>query len=269
MTVSVGGGSEVGMPLPRPHEPPVPARAPKSRLRRGLSWGFALGLAWLLVAAPPPAWYWLTNPGETAFMAMRAQQGGEGAPRRYTPVPLEAVAPVMLRAVLIAEDNRFYEHAGFDWVQVRRAIGYPRDDFDWSTARHRRDLQRAVVRALRGEGQVRGASTITQQLAKNLYLSPSRNPLRKVKEAVLAKRLEWTFSKDRILELYLNVAEFGPGIWGVEAASQEYFRKPAARLGRTEAAALAALLPFPRLSNPSYRPGRMRARQAIILQRLR
>ena len=102
---------------------------------------------------------------------------------------------------------------------------------------------------------VEGASTITQQLAKNLYLSPSRNPFRKVKEAVLAKRLEWALSKDRILELYLNVAEFGPGIWGVEAASQEYFNKPASRLTRSEAAALAAVLPVLAqitVSAPSY-----------------
>lgn len=207
-------------------------------------------------------------------MAMHEEWGGEAAEqlpdrRQYHPVALDAIAPVMQRAVLIAEDHRFYEHAGFDWVEVRRALGYPRDDFEWGNPRHRADLWRALVSAVLGGGQVRGASTLTQQLAKNLYLSPSRNPLRKLKEAVLAKRLEWMLAKDRILELYLNVAEFGPGIWGVEAASQAYFHKPAARLTRTEAAALAAVLPFPRLSNPSYRPARMRARQAMILQRLR
>jgi len=263
----------VAMPIPRTTpEPAVAAR--RRRLRRSLLWAVALSLAWLLIAAPPPIWYLVAMPRETAFMAMQERWRGTAAERipekrRYQPVPLARVAPVMRRAVLIAEDNRFYEHAGFDWVEVRRAIGYPRDSLHWGNARHRRDLWRAFGRAISGAGEVRGASTLTQQLAKNLYLSPSRNPLRKLKEAVLAKQLEWFLPKDRILELYLNVVEFGPGIWGVEAASQSYFRKPAARLSRTEAAALAGLLPFPRLSNPAYRPARMRARQAMILERLR
>ena len=259
------------MPLPRPAGPaPAPAARPAgSRLRRAIRWGIALGVAWLIVAAPPPIWYRFFSPRETAFMSMRARQGGAGERSQYTPVSLEAVAPVMRRAVLIAEDNRFYEHAGFDWVEVRRALGYPRDTFAWDNPRHRRDLWRGVTRSVGGERPIRGASTLSQQLAKNLYLSPSRNPLRKVKEALLAKRLEWMLPKDRILELYLNVAEFGPGIWGVEAASQAYFRKPAARLTRSEAAALAAVLPFPLLSNPGYQPARMRARQAVIMRRLR
>lgn len=265
------------MPLPPPEgvgrQPPGTPATPR-RWWRWTKWGVGLSLAWLLVAAPPPIWYRVAMPRETAFMAMQERWSGPTAERLpdqrlYRPVPLEAIAPVMRRAVLIAEDNRFYEHAGFDWVEIRRALGYPRDAFEWDNPRHRSDLLRALRRSVTGAGGVRGASTLTQQLAKNLYLSPSRNPLRKVKEAMLAKRLEWSLPKDRILELYLNVAEFGPGIWGVEAASQAYFNKPAARLARTEAAALAALLPFPRLSNPAYRPARMRARQAIILQRLR
>lgn len=263
------------MPLSRPDPEVGRETSPQPRrLGRLVWWGMGLSLAWLLITAPPPIWYRLAMPRETAFMAMQERWSGEAAERLpeergYRPVPLDAIAPVMLRAVLIAEDNRFYEHAGFDWVELRRAVGYPRDAFDWSNPRHRRDLVQALRRTATGAGEVRGASTLTQQLAKNLYLSPSRNPLRKLKEAVLAKRLEWVLSKDRILELYLNVAEFGPGIWGVEAASQTYFGKPASRLSRTEAAALAAVLPFPRLSNPAYRPARMRARQAIILQRLR
>jgi len=116
---------------------------------------------------------------------------------------------------------------------------------------------------------VRGASTITQQVAKNLYLSPSRNPLRKLKEAVTAYRLEQALGKRRILELYLNIAELGEGIWGVEAASRRYFNVPARRLTDTQAAALAATLPFPLLSNPAYRPNRMRRRQDLILRRMR
>jgi len=262
------------MPLPRsPVAPQLPASTIGRRggrpVVRALRWGAALTLAWLLVAAPPPLWYGVAFPRETAFMAMRAAAPD---PRQdgvhYQPVRLERIAPAMRQAVLVGEDNRFYDHAGFDWVEIRRALGYPRDDFDAGNARHRRDLRRALERTWAGQGRLRGASTITQQVAKNLYLSPSRNPLRKAKEALLAKRLEWALSKDRILELYLNIAEFGPGIWGVEAAAQAYFRKPAARLTRAEAAALAATLPFPLLSNPGYRPARMRARQAVILRRL-
>jgi len=270
----VGPGPAVGMPLPRriDSEPSPPVRPRRRRVRRVLFWSALAGMAWLLVVIPPPIWYRFAQPRETAFMALRDREatraGEEPLARRYTPVPLEQIAPVMRRAVLIAEDHRFEEHAGFDWIEIRRALGYPRDSFDLGSAQHRRDLRGALRRAWQGQGRVRGASTITQQVAKNLYLSPSRNPLRKVKEAVLAKRLEWMLPKDRILELYLNIAEFGPGIWGVEAASQAYFRKPAARLTRTEAAALAATLPFPRLSNPAYRPARMRARQAVILRRL-
>ena len=116
---------------------------------------------------------------------------------------------------------------------------------------------------------IRGASTITQQLAKNLYLSPSRNPLRKLKEAVTAYRLEVVLGKRRILELYANLVELGPGIWGAEAASRHYYGRSASRLSRSQAAALAATLPFPLLSNPASRPGRMRWRQNLILRRMR
>ena len=116
---------------------------------------------------------------------------------------------------------------------------------------------------------IRGSSTITQQLAKNLYLSPSRNPLRKVKEAVTAYRLEVVLGKRRILELYANLVELGPGIWGAEAASRHYYGRSASRLSRAQAAALAATLPFPLLSNPASRPGRMRWRQNLSLRRMR
>jgi monofunctional biosynthetic peptidoglycan transglycosylase len=116
---------------------------------------------------------------------------------------------------------------------------------------------------------LRGASTITQQVAKNLYMSPSRNPLRKLKEAVTAWRLERALGKPRILELYLNIAELGDGIWGVEAASRRYYNRSARRLTETQAAALAATLPFPLRSNPGYRPNRMRRRQDLILRRMR
>src|SRR5207302_1476487 len=131
----------------------------------------------------------------------------------------------------------------------------------------RRAFPRALVAAWRQRDRVRGASTITQQLAKNLYLSSSRNPFRKVKEAVTALRLEVALSKDRILELYLNVAEWGPGIWGVDAASRAYFGVPPSGLTEEQAAELVATLPHPRTSNPTFRPERTLERRNLILAR--
>jgi monofunctional biosynthetic peptidoglycan transglycosylase len=136
-------------------------------------------------------------------------------------------------------------------------------------ARDRNDLRRALGRAWERRAALRGASTLTQQLAKNLYLSPSRNPLRKVKEAVTTYRLEAALGKDRILELYLNVAEMGEEIWGVEAASRYYFDRSAAELYLDQAAAIAVMLPFPLRSNPGFRPGRMASRQHLIIRLLR
>lgn len=243
-------------------------------LRRKLCLGaFAtvgLFVLWLFAVWPPPAWYAAHFPHETAFMAMRRDADPTAAKkRRYDPVPMGDIAPVMKRAVMIGEDNRFYEHSGFDMVEMRKAVGYPRDSFALGNAKDRSDLMRAVKKSWSKRGSVRGASTITQQLAKNLYLSPSRNPLRKVKEAVTAWRLEFWLSKDRIMELYLNTAELGDEVWGVEAASQRYFRRAAKGLSAEQAATLAAVLPFPRSSNPNYRPGRMNWRKNLILRRLR
>src|SRR5256714_15521559 len=127
----------------------------------------------------------------------------------------------------------------------------------------------AVGAAWRHRDRLRGASTFTQQLAKNLYLSSPPNPIRKVKEAATALRLELALSKDRILELSLNVAEWGPGIWGVDAASRAYFAVPASRLTEEQAAELAATLPHPRTSNPTFRPERTLERRNLILARYR
>ena len=154
--------------------------------------------------------------------------------------PVLPVPPVFERMVIIAEDSRFKTHHGIDFVELQDA---------WAAGGHR------------------GASTITQQLAKNLYLSPSRSILRKLKEAVTAVRLELALSKNRIMQLYLNTAELGPGIWGVGAASQAYFGVQPSRLSNAQAAALAATLPQPRTSNPLYRPARMLARRDLILAR--
>jgi monofunctional biosynthetic peptidoglycan transglycosylase len=175
----------------------------------------------------------------------------------------------MVEAAMAGEDQRFRDHHGIDWVSLRHALGYDRDEFRWGSSRDRRDLWRALSHAWARREQLRGASTITQQLAKNLYLSPSRNPLRKVKEAVTAWRLEAALDKDRIMELYLNTVELGPEVWGVEAASRRYFRHPARSLTLQESALLAGELPFPLRSNPGYRPDRMRHRQQLILAHLR
>ena len=202
-------------------------------------------------------------------MAMRRGQAAEDGPeRRYQPVPIGQIARPMRDAALVAEDHRFYLHGGVDYQAIRQALGYRRDDFTWDDPRDRAELRRALGRAWERRDRVRGASTITQQLAKNLYLSPSRNPLRKLKEAVTAWRLEAVLEKDRLLELYLNVVELGPEVWGVEAASQKYFRKPARRLTSSEAALLAATLPGPLRANPGYRAGRIRWRQQLILRRM-
>jgi monofunctional biosynthetic peptidoglycan transglycosylase len=203
------------------------------------------------------------------MMRLRTRQDAEAArQRRYQPVPLDSIARSMRIAAITGEDNRFWEHAGIDWLAILHAMGYRRDALDLRSARDRRDFGVALGRAWNRRDRIRGASTITQQLAKNLYLSPSRNPLRKVKEAVTAWRLELVLGKVRILELYLNVAELGPEVWGVEAASRKYFGRPARRINQSQAAALAGSLPFPLRSNPGFRPGRMRWRQDLILRRM-
>ena len=151
-----------------------------------------------------------------------------------------APSALLERMVIIAEDSRFKTHHGIDFVELHDA---------WTAGGHR------------------GASTITQQLAKNLYLSPSRSILRKIKEAVTAVRLELALPKERIMALYLENAELGPGVWGMEAASRAYFGVPVGKLSEAEAAALAATLPQPRTSNPAFRPARMLARRDLILAR--
>lgn len=234
-----------------------------------LAGGFVL---WLFAVWPPPIWYRTHWPRETAFMAMRdaARRGGPNpAPVRYRPVPLDSIAPAMVDAVIIGEDGNFYGHGGIDYLSLAHALGYRRQTLDLGDSRDRGAFFAVLPRAWGQRDKLRGASTITQQLAKNLYLSPSRNPLRKVKEAVIAWRLEWALDKRRIMELYLNIVELGDGIWGVEAASQAYFKRSALRLSTEQAAALVGSLPFPLSSNPMRRPGRMRWRQNLILRRMR
>src|SRR5437016_4570560 len=220
----------------------------------------ALGTAgvvfvWLFAVWPPPVWWRDHWPRETALMREMA----DGRPAGQARSALKDIAPVLQRMVIIAEDSRFRSHVGIDPAEIADALGMGGAHGFWS----------AVGTAWRHRDRLRGASTITQQLAKNLYLSSSRNPIRKVKEAVTALRLELALSKDRILELYLNVAEWGPGIWGVDAASRAYFAVPAGRLTAEQASELAATLPHPRTSNPTFRPDRTLARRDLILARYR
>jgi monofunctional biosynthetic peptidoglycan transglycosylase len=238
-------------------------------LLRALGYATAAFVFWLLAVWPPPSWYRLHFPQETAFMAMRRRAGSGGPEHRYQPVALDRIAASMHDAVIVAEDQRFYAHDGLDFQAIREAMGYRRDSFAWAEPADRAELQRALGSAWSRRERMRGASTITQQLAKNLYLSPSRNPLRKLKEAVTAYRLEAALSKRRILELYLNVVELGPEVWGVEAASRAYFRRSASGLSAEQGALLAATLPSPLRANPGLRPGRIRWRQDLILRRMR
>jgi monofunctional biosynthetic peptidoglycan transglycosylase len=144
-------------------------------------------------------------------------------------VPLSRISPYLMKAVLISEDDKFWSHEGFDYEAIQKAI--------------EKDIKEKKFKL--------GGSTISQQLAKNLYLSPSKNPLRKIREAIITWRMERTLSKKRILELYLNVAEWGDkGIFGIETASRNYYGKPAYELNPDEAARLASVLPNPRKYNP-------------------
>jgi monofunctional biosynthetic peptidoglycan transglycosylase len=163
-------------------------------------------------------------------------------PRRQ-PVPLSRISPHLVRAVLAAEDDRFYLHAGFDFEEIARAL----DAYE------------------RGR-PLRGASTITQQTAKNVFLWEGRSWLRKGLEAYLTVLFELLLPKDRILELYLNAAEWGDGLFGAEAAARAHFGKPAAALQRHEAARLAAILPNPRAWEPDDPIAQRRARR--ILKRM-
>jgi monofunctional glycosyltransferase len=189
------------------------------------------------------------NPKTTAFIERyRAEERRAGRPPRvaWRWVPYPSLSPDLKMAVLVSEDIGFFSHHGFEVAEIQDA------------------LKQAVE-----EGEpLRGASTITQQVAKNLWLSPSRNPLRKLKEAILTVELEHYLTKKRILEIYLNVAEFGPGVYGAEAAAQAYCNKPAADLTESEAASLAAGLPKPSHWHPGSSSRAYAKRTAIIQERM-
>ncbi len=190
-----------------------------------------------------------TNPATTAFMELRAAEAAAAGrqPRHLQRwVSYRNISPNLKRAVLVAEDDAFWQHEGVDLEQLQESI-----EADWTRGRF-----------------VRGGSTITQQLAKNLYLSPSRSPLRKIRELIIARRLEVELKKARILELYLNVIEWGDGVYGAEAAARSYFGRSSTDLGPTESALLAAAIVNPRLLNPARPSARLLRRQQLILRRM-
>lgn len=189
------------------------------------------------------------NPESTAFMELRAREArleGRTPKRSHRWVPYSRISPHLKRAVLVAEDAGFWGHEGIDLVEIRKSL-----ETDWE----------------RGS-LTRGASTITQQLAKNLYLSPTRNPLRKLTELFITRRLEHELSKTRIFELYLNSIEWGDGIWGAEAAARVYFGMPASAIGPDQAALMAGAIVNPRVLNIARPNARLRGRQRIIRARM-
>jgi monofunctional biosynthetic peptidoglycan transglycosylase len=190
-----------------------------------------------------------TNPRTTAFIELRndeARLGGKSPRQVQRWMNYRRISPNLKRAVLVAEDAAFWQHDGIDYDELQRSIEL--------------DLARGQM--------VRGASTITQQLAKNLFLSPSRNPARKLRELVITRRLEAELPKARILELYLNVIEWGDGIYGVEAASENYFGQSASTLPPSSSALLAGAIINPRVLNPAHPTARLLRRQQMILKRM-
>jgi monofunctional glycosyltransferase len=207
-------------------------------------------VAYEVVTFPDVARLAKETPTTTAFMDLRREQlreQGKSDALQYQPVPYARISPYLRRAALVAEDDTFYEHSGVDVAAMKDAL--------------QKDWARKKI--------THGGSTITQQLAKNLYLSPSRNPLRKIKEYFIARSLENHLTKKRILELYLNVVEMGERVYGAEAAARYYFHKSAASLSPSEAALLAGCLPNPRVMNPDAPNKRLRRRQKMILARMR
>jgi monofunctional biosynthetic peptidoglycan transglycosylase len=222
------------------------------------AWRF---FAWLAVAAAAiflavqlsfvaRVWWWRDhNPGTTAFMEaslerMRAEK--REAYLKHAWVPYERISGHLKRAIVVAEDSRFIDHEGFDWEAIDKAI--------------EKNRQKGKV--------VVGASTISQQLAKNLFLSPSRTPWRKGQEALITVMIENVMSKRRILEIYLNVIEWGDGVFGAEAAARHYFGTGAASLGPEAAARLAAMVPNPRFYDRNRNTRYLARKTQVILARM-
>ena len=234
--------------------PPNGGKRPRlwQRILRGAAAAAAIAfglVGYIYLTLPDVRLLATTNPTTTAFMKLReaeAAREGRELRHRHQWVRYSRISKNLQRAVLVAEDSRFFEHEGVNLEELRKSIEI--------------NIERGAP--------IRGASTITQQLAKNMYLSPSKNPLRKLRELIITRRMETALSKARILEIYLNVIEWGDGIWGAEAAARTYFGVSAAALTREQAALLAGAIINPRVLNPARPNRRLVARQRIILGRM-
>jgi len=232
--------------LPSAAEKPNAEKTPRrSRLRSILLWLLGgVALLWCFFVLLLVAARWIDPPTTAVQIERRIQSSMHGAPyhKRFEFVPLIQISRDFQHAVISAEDARFYQHHGFDWQAIQNAA---EDDLEG--------------------GRLRGGSTITQQLVKNLFFGTGRSILRKGAEFTLVPIAELVLSKQRILELYLNVVEWGPGVYGAESASRYYYRSSARNLGREDSARLAAILPLPL----KRRPDHMNHYSAIILERMR
>jgi monofunctional biosynthetic peptidoglycan transglycosylase len=201
-------------------------------------------LVWVLAALILVAARWMAPPTTAVHLERRLQAWIDCAPyrERYEFVPLKQISPDFQHAVVAAEDSRFYQHHGFDWHAIELAA---EDDMEG--------------------GRLRGGSTLTQQLVKNLFFGTGRSFLRKAAEFTLVPVAEWVLGKQRILELYLNVVEWGPGVYGAESASGYYYRTSARTIDRQRAARMAAILPSPLRRRPEH----MNQYSEIILERMR
>ncbi|MBL8427269.1 MAG: monofunctional biosynthetic peptidoglycan transglycosylase [Dechloromonas sp.] len=199
-------------------------------------------LAWVLL------WSWV-NPGETRFMEIRLaelRQKNPQAQLKQQWVPYERISPHLKRAIIAAEDAKFVDHEGFDWE----------------------GMQKAIEKNQKRGRTVAGGSTISQQLAKNLFLTPTKSYVRKVEEAIITLMLEGLWSKRRIFEVYLNVIEWGNGVFGAEAAARHYYNTSAAQLGPEQAARLAGMVPNPRYYDRNRSAPGLGRKAAIILGRM-
>ncbi|MDI3490693.1 MAG: monofunctional glycosyltransferase [Thauera sp.] len=204
-------------------------------LGRALLAALLLLLFWQIVLFTQVIWWSRFDPDSTSFMRMRLAELRQTDPKatlRHQWVPYERISVHLKRAVVAAEDDRFLDHEGFDWEGIQRAL--------------EKNERKGRLAA--------GGSTISQQLAKNLFLSPSRSWLRKAQEAVITVMIERTWDKRRILEVYLNVVEWGNGLFGAEAAARRYYGVSAAQLGPGQSARLAVMLPNPRRYEHNYGP---------------
>lgn len=222
-----------------------------ARLGKAVRWTARLLLLFLVVdlfylAVTWPDWHQIASGPVPKSAFMREFEREQVARMRWQPVALSTIPKHMLRAVVVAEDSRFYEHSGFDLIAFKEAM-------DYNLAEGRLAV---------------GASTISQQTVKNLFLSSSKTPLRKWHELVLTWGMERHLKKHRIMELYLNVAEFGPGIYGVQAAAQAYWGVSISQIDARQAAELAATLPSPTKNNPTTRTAQFEKRAARILRLL-